>query len=436
MRSGLLLVAASFLVMSLSGCSDGGDDGPASGKGKGGLDVWAPIRELMADVPCEAPVDSNQSPNLLQLANVSYGEEAGIHGELDIRGDLALHARYSTGGFEIVDISDPLHPLDLGHFSLDKNEGALDVKFSPDNQTALYGINDGIVLVDIRDPTEPALAGKWSFNDASPVVQDPLRAVQQNAHMLYSKRIDGADWVFLAPNTNTGIWILKLEGPPEDRTLTFVTQTLPIQGGPLGPHDLFVQEDELDGNFYLYSADGFNGWSVFNVNDPANPELVGGWINPLELAYTHTIQTAVVGGKRLVATIGEIGVNLLKVYDASNLRAPLLLGVWNAPSPTGPGVAEHNFNIVGGKLFLSYYGNGMYIFDLAALSATPLLSTLEMRPVAHWGNNGEPGGTASANIWDTLVKDGLIYLSDIGGGLFVVGYGCNAVPDPSLTSTG
>ena len=47
-----------------------------------------------------------------------------------------------------------------------------------------------------------------------------------------------------------------------------------------------------------------------------------------------------------------------------------------------------------------------------------------------------PGPLAFAEIWDTVVQDGLLYLSNIAGGLFVVGFGCNDVPDPMLTSTG
>jgi hypothetical protein len=198
---------------------------------------------------------------------------------------------------------------------------------------------------------------------------------------------------------------------------------------------MFVTQDSQDGHWYLYSADGFHGWSVFNVDDPSDPQLQGGIANPAEGAYTHSIQAEWVNGRRLVATIGEIGANALKVYDATVLTAPVLLGVWQADPGQGSAAAEHNFNMVGGRLFLSYYGYGMYVIDLNVLSGLPVVGTAELQPIAHWGNNGE-GGAGSADIWDTVLKDGVIYLGDIQGGLYIVGFGCHALPDPTLTSTG
>ena len=433
------------LALLSSGCLDAGDGGDGAGPaqtdptytGVRPASVWPAIQDIMADVPCEAEVGDSTSANLVELAHVEYAEASGMHAELDIRGTLAVHARYGTGGFEIIDITDPLALRHLGNFTLDENEGALDVKFSPDNATVLYGTGDGIVMADVRDPYNPVQVGHWTTDDV-PADAETVPGLGYNTHMLYTKRIAEQDWVFIAPNANTGVWILKLEGPPEARTLTYVTRTLPVEGGPLGPHDMFVTQDAVDGNWYLYSADGFHGWTAFNVNDPANPELAGGIANPVEGAYTHTIQAEWVNGRRLVATIGEVGANALKVYDATNLRAPILLAAYQAEPGPGSTAPEHNFNMVGGKLYLSYYTLGVYVFDLTQLSGLPVIGTAELSPVAHYGDNPEqaPGPLAFAEIWDTVLQDGLLYLSNIDGGLFVVGFGCNAVPDPALTSTG
>jgi len=431
----------------LSGCA--GSKAPAAPRTEGITGatpaVWAAIQDKMTGVPCDATVGSDTSPNLVQLSNISYAEEAGMHGELDIRGHLAVHARYAAGGFEMVDISDPLNPRYLGDYDYNGENAtgnALDVKFTPDNATVLVGLNTGIIMADVRDPANAHTVGEWNFTDAK-VATDPAPRVSENAHMFYTHRIDGVDWVFLAPNSNTGIWMLKIEGTPDHRTLQYVAQTLPVEGGPLGPHDLYVQQDATDHHWYLYSADGFHGWTVFNVDDPAHPQMVGGLVNPAEGAYTHSIQAQWINGRRLVATIGEVGANILKVYDATNFRAPLLLGVYAVTSGLGPGSPEHNFNIVAGKLYLSYYSHGMYVFDLTKLTGTPAAGTLNMQPVAHYSlGSSEPGVAVPPNvplftgIWDTVLQDGLIYLSNIHGGLIVVGYGCNHAPDPTLTSTG
>ncbi len=311
------------------------------------------------------------------------------------------------------------------------------------------GAGDGIHLVDVRDPLNPTFLSHWSVADADLAVPS---VTGYNPHMLYTKRIAGADWVFLAPNDSTGIWILKLEGGADAPKLTFVAQTLPVEGGPLGPHDLWVGTDEMTGAEYLYSADGFHGWTVFDVSDPSNPTPVGAWLNPAEGGYTHTIQAQLVNGKRIVVTIAEVGANFVRVYDASVIQAPILLAEWQAtpdpdhgalPSVVSP---EHNINIAGGKLYLSYYRFGLMVFDLEALAGlpapVPLVQTATMAPIAHFGVPGvepsaEVGSLGFNGFWDVVLQDGVIYVSHIEGGLIVLGFGCQKdLPRPELTSTG
>ncbi|MEA3189933.1 MAG: hypothetical protein QOD77_515 [Thermoplasmata archaeon] len=431
---------ACLAALALAGCT--ADDGPATtppptDEAPSALDR---LREAMAGVPCDVPppAGNENTANLKLLATIQIPAEAdGIHAELDIRGDLAVHARYGSGGFEIYDISDPLRPLHLGNFT--EADGALDVKFGPDNTTVFVGTGAGITMVDLRDPFNPVKSGEWRFTDAQ-VATDPLPRVGENAHMFYAKRIAGKDWLFLAPNSNTGAWVLEIGGTPEARTLTYRAQTLPVQGGPLGPHDIYVQQDALDGSWYLYSADGFHGWTAFNVDDPASPQPAGGFVNPAEGAYTHTLQAAAVNGKRIVATIAEIGADFLRLYDATNLAAPVLVGVWQADTtPQGASSPQHNLNIANGSLYISYYGHGMYVFDLAAATAgpsLPLAGSATLAPSAHWSVLGENVDQGFTGYWDTLVKDGVVYVSHIEGGLLVLGYGCNAPGDPAATSDG
>jgi hypothetical protein len=405
------------------------------------VNPWDGVRAAMAGVPCEATVGSasENSANLKLLSHIDLpSSNDGIHAELDIRGDLAVHARYQSGGFELYDVSDPMMPLHLGNFT--ETDGALDVKFGPDNVTVFVGTGGGISMVNVADPLHLFTSGKYAWGDLPAPPAGPAHDPILNGHMLYTKTIGGKDWLFLAPNAQTGIWVFEIGGTPINRTLTYVAQTLPVEGGPLGPHDLYVQRDANDGHWYLYSADGFHGWAAFNVDDPAHPLPAGGLVNPAEGAYTHTIQAATINGKRIVATIAEIGVDYLRIYDASVLEAPVLLGVWQAEStPLGSTAPEHNFNIAGGNLYLSYYGHGMYVFNLTRFTSglsVPLAGTGTLAPVAHWAVGGETVDQGFTGFWDTVVKDGVIYVSFIEGGLVVLGYGCNHVPDSALTSDG
>lgn len=203
------LLCAALLLVPLAGCVGTGVETstttPPPQRTEG--DIWRDVNQAMAGVPCKAPyggsvTESTQNLKLLSALAIP-AERDGIHAELDVRGDLAVHARYDSGGFEVYDLSDPLRPRHLGNFT--DALGALDVKFSPDNRTVLVGTDTGIVMADISDPRNVTKAGEWSFTDVPAFPRGPSGQPNENAHMLYTARIGGADWVFLAPNSNSGI---------------------------------------------------------------------------------------------------------------------------------------------------------------------------------------------------------------------------------------
>lgn len=379
---------------------------------------WTPyetIKQQLEGVPCQVEsIGMGTSENFLPLANASW-EQGGTQ-EIDIRGNLLYAAR--PNGIAIVDIKDPLNPVVLSNYT--DSGYPLDVKVSPDNMTALIGMGQGIDLVDVRNPEEPVRVGMWLFPGIAAGIHDPI----ENAHMLFTAAIAGEQWVFLAPNTNTGVWILKMTGTPDERNLTLVTQTLPVQGGALGPHDMVVQYDDVLKTHLLYSADGYHGWSVWDVSDPAEPMIVGGIVRP-ESGYLHTIQATHMNNRRIVMTIAEVGANFMQVYDATNLRAPILLASWQVGNPSE---SQHNFNIVQGQAYLAHYAQGIYVFDLGELPATPSQAIVNFPPVAHWA------GREGASFWDIVMKDGVLYGSDMRNGVDVFAYGCIVPGEPTFSS--
>jgi hypothetical protein len=425
------LLALPLAALILAGCTDP----PATSPGPVGHVAipWPEAAQaLMAGVPCEAEVGEGTSDNLRVLANVTF-EEGGT-GDIDVRGTLLASTR------SIHDVSDPLAPVLAADFEeLDIDAGG-DVKFLSDNQTLVAGSSGGVLLIDARDPWAPVVEDHWSWEEFSGV-NLPGGSVFLNAHMLGTALIDGVDWVFLAPNSNSGIWVLRVDGEPGSRELAYVAQTLPVEGGPLGPHDLFVQRDPFTNGWLLYSADGFHGWTVFDVDDPANPVPVGGLVAP-QPGYTHTIQAARLGERRIVVTIAEVGENLLQVFDATVLQAPVLLAEWQVePLATTP---QHNLNIVGQYVYVAHYGYGMFVFDLNDAGNLPVAGLLSLRPVAHYDPvpGGEPyvlgiGGFEA--VYDVVLQDGVLYVSgfsDPVNGVDVLGFGCIVPGDAAQRSVG
>lgn len=387
------------------------------------------VRDLLDDVPCEANVvDEGTSENLLGLALKPPTVE-GTHGELDARGDLLLVARYSAGGFEVLDLSDPLALRPVGEFLGEST--AYDVKWMPRGDTAILGLGGGVQLVDMRDPSNPALLHDWKFSD---------EGLTGSAHMVDAHLIAGEEWVFIAPNSDQGVYILQREG---DRLVYKASYKHPVLGGgPLGPHDMTVLDDELLGKPVLYVANGFEGWLAADVSDPASPVHLGGFVNPDPAqGYLHTIQAEKVGERRLVATVQEVGVNAVKVWDATDLQKPVLLAMWFADK-TRPQIPNHNLQLLDGLLYVAHYEKGVYVFDLTKVGATPYAESASFAPIAHYAVDFEPADDttgqvlALSNVWDVVVKDGLLYVGDVKAGVHTVGFGCLTPGDAAQTSRG
>ncbi len=419
---------ALLALVALAGCLDNDSDTSP--------EPSAPLPSV-TDLPCEASnLGQGTTDNLRMLSHVAF--EDAYSRDIDIAGDLVLSP--GGNGLGIIDLS---NPSDLGIVSeLRQIGGELDVKFTPDNQTALLGGGNGIILVDIQDPANPYVQGYWNFSQAPgapDLIQDPINTATLNAHMIYSERIAGEDWVFLAPNSNSGVWILKLLGEPGNRSLEWVAQTMPLQGSALGPHDMWVTYDTHDEAWLLYSADSFEGWTVFNVDNPETPQLVGGLIRP-ETGYTHTIQAEWIGDRRIVATIQEVGVSTLEIYDATNLMAPVLLATW-VESATEAAQPQHNIQMVNGTLWMAHYSRGVFAFDLTSLGAVPGADTATLTPVAHYDPEIPHGGPTLdfSGVYDVVIHEGLVYISSYTGDLTGVAsfaYGCYTPGDVLLTSTG
>lgn len=383
------------------------------------------VRRATAGLPCKAEFTQGETTKSLRTLSVNPWTPDISTGELDILGDLMVgHIYGEPGGITTVDISDPLSPRWIGTGRI-PGRFSYDAKITDDGTTAIVGIDDGafahagIALFDIRDPAKPKLMGEW--------MSDRPGALQ-NGHMLYTQNIDGVDWVFLAPNDSTGVWILKIVGPPGKREIEYVTNTLLVEGGPLGPHDMYIGYDRDLETWVLYAADGYEGWLAYDIGDPATPQFIGGFLHP-STGYTHTIQAGKVAGRRIVATVEEVGGNFLKVYDATDMLRPVLLGVWS--SSAVPVASQHNIQIVKDHLYIAHYRSGIFIFDLKPIAKAVEPLTSEIRPVAQYTPN-------SASFWDVVLKDGLVYGGRFGagGGFDVFAFGCIPAGNGAYTSTG
>lgn len=433
MRSPSLTPALALAVALLAaGCvSQPGELDAASANGAGAADpaVWDAIRALVGDAPCDAEMSMGETTdNLVTLGRFETPE--GDVGEIDVRGDLAIFSRHQMGGLYVADLSDPREMPILGTL-VQEGATAYDLKFLPGIDAAVIGGGEGkLYVVDLTDPSNPMLASEAD--------------VATQAHMVQPAVVDNVTYVYVASQTNNmPVFVYQLDGYELELVGSFGTFAgTPLGGvvesGPLGNHDITIVEDELAGETLLYVADGVLGWSAWSLADPLAPTRVGGSLGQeLGAGYVHTIRVGFFDGTRVVVTMQEVGQNTLKVYDATDLNAPVLLARWNADA-TRPTIPQHNIQLLGPWLFMGHYTEGFFVFNLTeVIAGPPVVGTLSLAPMAHWAveEPAEPDVLGFANVWDVSVRRGVVYASDLTGKVTSVAFSCLPLGDEAASAT-
>jgi hypothetical protein len=194
--------------------------------------------------------------------------------------------------FRIVDVSNPESPVQVGDWSAWRDMGVspaagqgsfpfnLVHSVVVDGKVAYVSYWDfGTVMLDVRDPSEPAFLGRTSF--------EPNQ--EGNAHSSWTARggkiLVQADEDFdpsPSPDTETG-WgyghiydISDKANPVELATLTMPSTT---QFPPPGPGDFTMHDPKVRGKT-LYTSWYTEGVVVWNIAKPSSPTMIGQFIPP------------------------------------------------------------------------------------------------------------------------------------------------------------
>jgi hypothetical protein len=458
MRRVWILAALVAVTAGVAGCI-GDEAGPA-----GDADDGGPAEDGQAFVPPEPeedfhnrlPVDhpDHQNPEAhtqgIGLEMVGHTDFADLYQadqqagwtEVDIRGHLAAIASYNDNvGVAIANLSDPANPEPvavIGSAGVDQ-----DARLSEDAEYLFLACQSsertdtgglagscrssepsattdepasGVVAYDVSTPSEPEYAGF-------------LGGV--NTHNIWSTTIDGEIYVF----TN-GVEILHFDpGAEPDSALEKVAE---VPGG----HDAFVAEHPVTGEQTLYTTKG-NTFAIFNVSDPANPQVltekgpeVTGW-------HEQTASTALVDGRALLVVGGEVFADEAGTYDGSD---PPMISVLDVTDPTAPEVrsqwtlpvddlppwsnyrwSPHNIDVTPhGQVAVAWNHGGLWVFDVSTQERQSEPVTVgfyqphEMPPTQL--PTAKPTGDVSVpRVWGGMFDHhGYVVTADMYTGLYVL----------------
>lgn len=290
--------------------------------------------------------------------------------------EYALIAENNQGLF-IVDVTDPANPAIVSHVN---SVPGFDVKTW---QHYVYTVNGGGSgsggIVDISDPNNPQVVG--SFPSSHNIF------IADNGYM-YSEY--------------PGLRIFDLNPDPTNPQL--------VWHNPTGDgHDAAVIGDRL------YDFHGSSGTFIYDVSNPASPQLLGAITDP-SIFYHHSGWVSEDG--QFLFICDELAMHPradISVWDISNPGNPQRIGEFADPNAT-----VHNLIVKGNYAFTSYYSAGFRVFDISNPAQITIAAEYDTNPLTGEGLHGAFG------VYP-LAPSGNIYVSDWDNGLFIFSFSDSSV---------
>ncbi len=329
-----------------------------------------------------------------------WNEYTGLYSDVWGDGDYAYLPNWGADGRDgrvhILDVSNPASPQLASTFFLPSpNQFA-----SPQDVKVANGLlyialesdaNDGVAIVDVRDPTDPTLLA---------TVRVPG---YESTHNVF---VDNG-YLYIPEGTTVAIVDLTSFDPDNPPPSPITVAKWIITGiGTSFVHDVTVE------NGRLYAAAWDSGLWVYNVSDVANsmPTLMGsvGGNNTHSMWPTDDGQYVVTGEER-----GGGGITVYRMTETAGSIAFAQTDSLSLPDS----FSVHNQFFIGNRLYNSWYEQGLQIFDINLVTGV-----LELVGSYDTSNTG----IGNWGIYPLLGTDRIL-LSDANEGLFIVNEQCDCL---------
>ncbi|MCP3098973.1 hypothetical protein LZ198_08795 [Myxococcus sp. K15C18031901] len=292
-----------------------------------------------------------------------------------------------AGGLSIYDVTDRRHPVLRKVISLPDDQLWNSVWTKGD---ALYVASQdtGIVVYDITNPADPQLVRR--VPSSAPLA---VHTVLVDGDRLYGMGL----W----PANNT--LVFDVSKPLEPQLLQRLS--FPLVDTYDAPHDAFAYQGRL------YISHQKSGLHVVDVENPNDMKLLGTYAYPNATAHHNAVGTF--AGRTIAFEGGENHGAHLRVLDVTDPAHIVKIGAFQLR----PTVSIHNILLVGTRLYITWYQEGVRVLDVA--------NPTKPRQVAHFNTHRETDPERTDDAFEGAIGirvpgDGYVYVVDTSRGLLIL----------------
>ncbi len=291
------------------------------------------------------------------------------------------HRPPRVGGLTVFDVSNKAAPVLKKTLQI-SGDNYWNAVWSKGNALYVGSANKGLLVFDISNPADPVLLRN-------------LPGGALNTHTLF---VDGDR---LYTTGNTGIIIYDI------RTPTSPVEVARYSPANTFPHDMFAVGDRL----YVNYAD--QGYIVADVSDLNNIRTLGKYTYDTPFTqYNHAGAVGTFAGRTIAFMGGEGAGEHLRVLDATDPANMVKIGEFQLR----PAISIHNMLLVGKKLYLSWYQEGVRVLDVS----NPTRPTQVAYYNTYRENDPLRGDYYDGAMGIRVPDDGYIYVVDTGRGLLIL----------------
>ncbi len=263
-----------------------------------------------------------------------------------------------------------------------------------------YG--DYLYMVCDEGPSKLQIADLSMLPNSAPLVYES-DTLFQRSHNIF---IDPASGLMYVCGSTYHLMVFSLADPLNPQLLVNCSQDVAFWDNTIGyVHDIFVRNDTA------YCNAGNEGLFICDFSDPANPQLIGSMDTYQQQGYNHSGWLHPTKPYYVMADENH-GLDL-KMVDVSSLSNLNVVSTFNSGVNDSLSI-PHNVIIHQDKAFVSYYHDGVYVYDISDPN-NPVVD-------GFYDTSTEVNATNYRGSWGIypLLPSGILVASDMQNGLYIL----------------